>query len=201
MGYYKYMRQLYRDIKTRYSDPEEEDLRQQVINRKKKWRKQAPVVKVERPTRPGRARNYGYKAKQGFIITRVRTDKGVNPKKRPVKGRRPKRAGQIRIYPRKNKQVIAEEKAQRKYRNLEVLGSYWAWEDGQYKWFEIIMVDPSHPVIKSDDDINWICKKQHKGRVFRGLTPAAKKSRGLRKKGKGTEKVRPSQKSNNRRGK
>jgi len=44
------------------------------------------------------------------------------------------------------------------------------------------MVDPHHPAIKADKDINWICDKAHKGRVFRGLTSAGKKVRGLRYK-------------------
>jgi large subunit ribosomal protein L15e len=57
------------------------------------------------------------------------------------------------------------------------------------------MVDPHHPAVKTDKDINWICQKQHKGRVFRGLTSAGKKVRGLRKKGRGAEKARPSRKA------
>jgi large subunit ribosomal protein L15e len=65
-----------------------------------------------------------------------------------------------------------------------------------YKWFEVIMVDPHHPVIKSDPKIAWIAGKTHKGRVFRGLTSAGKKGRGLRNKGKGAEKVRPSVRAN-----
>jgi large subunit ribosomal protein L15e len=52
------------------------------------------------------------------------------------------------------------------------------------------MVDPAHPVIKADKDINWICGKAHRRRVFRGLTSAGKKIRGLRHKGSGAEKVR-----------
>ena len=51
---------------------------------------------------------------------------------------------------------MAEERAARKYPNLEVLNSYWVWQDGQYKWFEIVMVDPSHPAIKSDKDVGWV---------------------------------------------
>jgi large subunit ribosomal protein L15e len=43
------------------------------------------------------------------------------------------------------------------------------------------MVDPDHPVIKADKDINWVCQKQHQGRVFRGLTSAGKRVRSLRK--------------------
>ena len=56
----------------------------------------------------------------------------------------------------------------------------------------MIMIDPNHPVIMSDSKINWICNRAHKGRAHRGLTSAGKKSRGLLKKGKGAEKIRPS---------
>lgn len=52
-----------------------------------------------------------------------------------------------------------------------------------------------HPAIKADKEINWICQKQHHRRVFRGLTGAGKKVRGLRRKGWGAEKVRPSRKA------
>jgi len=40
-----------------------------------------------------------------------------------------------------------------------------------------------------------IAQKQHHKRVFRGLTSAGKKIRGLRRKGRGAEKVRPSRKA------
>ncbi|OYT47808.1 50S ribosomal protein L15e, partial [Thermoplasmatales archaeon ex4484_36] len=79
--------------------------------------------------------------------------------------------------------------------------SYWVGEDGKQKFFEVIMVDPFHPAIKSDSKINWIIEAQHKRRVFRGLTSAGKKARGLRWKGKGAEKVRPSIRAHQRRGK
>jgi large subunit ribosomal protein L15e len=57
------------------------------------------------------------------------------------------------------------------------------------------MVDPSHPAIKADANINWICEKQHRGRVFRSLTSAGKKVRSLRRRGRGAEKFRPSRKA------
>jgi large subunit ribosomal protein L15e len=63
------------------------------------------------------------------------------------------------------------------------------------------MVDPAHPAIMSDSDVNWICEKQHVHRAFRGLTPAGKTGRGLRNKGKGAEKVRPSIGAHDRKGK
>jgi len=99
--------------------------------------------------------------------------------------------GVAKIKPAKSLKLIAEERAARKFPNLEVLNSYWVWEDGRHKWFEVLMVDPHHPVVKSDKNINWIGKEANKGRVFRGLTSAGKEVRGLRHKGRGAEKVRP----------
>jgi large subunit ribosomal protein L15e len=88
--------------------------------------------------------------------------------------------GVKKLVPAKSKQLIAEERAGKAYPNLEVLNSYWVGEDGQYKWFEVILVDPHHPSIKSDDSINWISDKSQKGRVHRGLTSSGQKMRGLK---------------------
>jgi large subunit ribosomal protein L15e len=71
-------------------------------------------------------------------------------------GRRPKRMGTTRLTIKKSLRWIAEEKAQRKFPNLEVLNSYYVAEDGKYKWYEVIMVDPYHPAIKSDKNLSWI---------------------------------------------
>jgi len=156
------------------------------------WRKQHAIIRVERPTRLDRARKLGYKAKQGFVVARVRVRRGGLRKIRPKAGRRQKRMGVAKFKPAKSLRLIAEERAARKFPNLEVLNSYWVWEDGRFKWFEIVMVDPSHPVIQSDKDVNWICEPAHHRRVFRGLTSAGKQVRGLRHKGRGAEKIRPS---------
>jgi large subunit ribosomal protein L15e len=53
-------------------------------------------------------------------------------------------------------------------------------------------VDPNHPAIQNDDDLNWICDDVHARRSLRGLTSAGTQNRGLTKKGKGTEHTRPS---------
>jgi large subunit ribosomal protein L15e len=150
------------------------------------------ISRIEKPTRLDRARKLGYKAKQGFIMVRVRVRRGGLRKVRPKAGRRPKRMGVKKFKPAKSLKLIGEERVARKFPNLEVLNSYWVGEDGQSKWFEVIMVDPSHPVIKADKNINWICQKQHHRRVFRSLTSAGKKVRSLRRKGRGAEKFRPS---------
>jgi large subunit ribosomal protein L15e len=104
--------------------------------------------------------------------------------------------GVTKITLGKSRQVMTEENAERRFPNLRVVGA-----DGMYKWFEIILVDPNHPVIQSDPRINWICDPTHKGRAARGLTSAGKKSRGLNKKGLGTEKIRPSLARHRHRGK
>jgi large subunit ribosomal protein L15e len=100
--------------------------------------------------------------------------------------------GMRKITRGKSLQRIAEERSARKFPNLQVLNSYWVGEDGRLKWYEIILVDTAHPVIKSDPRLNWLCRPNQKGRVFRGKTSAGTKGRGQRKRGKGTEKTRPS---------
>ncbi|MEM3730543.1 MAG: 50S ribosomal protein L15e [Candidatus Bathyarchaeia archaeon] len=185
----------YKYIAEAWAKPEKSFVDELMRQRLIEWRRQPAIFRVEKPTRLDKARKLGYKAKQGFVIVRVRVRRGGLRKQRPRAGRRPKRMGVKKYKPAKSLRLIAEERAARKFPNLEVLNSYWVGEDGRSKWFEIIMVDPNHPSIKTDKDINWICQKQHKKRVFRGLTSAGKKVRSLRRKGHGAEKVRPSKKA------
>ena len=80
--------------------------------------------------------------------------------------------------------------------SLRVLNSYWVGQDATYKFFEVILVDPSHKAIRRDPKINWICRPVHKRREQRGLTSAGKNNRGLRKKGTRDNKNRPSRRAN-----
>lgn len=185
----------YKYIAEAWAKPEKSYVKELMRQRLIKWRKQSAIVRIEKPTRIDRARRLGYKAKQGFAIARVRVRRGGLRKKRPKAGRRPKRMGVKKYKPAKSMRLIGEERTGKKFPNLEVLNSYWVAEDGRSKWFEIIMVDPHHPAIKADKEANWIAQKQHHKRVFRGLTSAGKKIRGLRRKGRGAEKVRPSRKA------
>lgn len=189
------MKMAYKYIAEAWKKPEKSFVDELMRQRLIEWRKQPTILRVEKPTRLDRARKLGYKAKQGFIVARVRVRRGGLRKQRPKSGRRPKRMGVSKYKPAKSLRLIAEERAARKFPNMEVLNSYWVGEDGRFKWFEVIMVDRAHPAIKSDKDINWICQKQHRGRAFRGLTSAGKKVRGLGKKGRGAEKARPSKKA------
>ena len=196
MGYYKYVKELYRGVKKKVRTNENPELREILRERKTAYRNGPTVERIERPTRIDRARKYGYKAKQGIAVARVKVRKGGLNKQRHIRGRKPKRTGVNKITPRISIQRIGEERAQKRFPNMEILGSYWIWEDGQYKYYEVIFADPSHPSIQSDKDLSWICAKQHTRRAYRALTPAGKRGRGLFKKGKGAEKLRPSMAAN-----
>src|SRR4030067_1177841 len=182
----------YKYIAEEWAKPEKSFVEQLMRQRLVIWRKQHTVTRLERPTRLDRARKLGYKAKQGFVIARVRVRRGGLRKQRPRSGRRPKRMGVHKFKPAKSLRLIAEERAARKFPNMEVLNSYWVGEDGRSKWFEVILVDTNSPCIKTDKDVGWITEKQHTRRAFRSLTSAGKKVRSLRNKGRGAEKVRPS---------
>ncbi|MEM4516597.1 MAG: 50S ribosomal protein L15e, partial [Desulfurococcaceae archaeon] len=128
---YHYLAETWQKI---YEGELKQVLREKII----RWRKEPAVVRIDKPTRLDRARSLGYKAKVGFIIVRVRVRKGGQRKPRPRSGRRPKRMGVYGYAPAKSLRLIAEERAARKYRNMEVLNSYYVGEDGKYKWFEVI---------------------------------------------------------------
>jgi large subunit ribosomal protein L15e len=192
---------MYNYIKEAWNRPKESYVKELMKSRIPEWRRGLSVVRVEHPTRLDRARKLGYKAKQGIVVARVRVRRGGRRKSRVNAARKPSKMGVKKYTPKKSIHWIAEERAQRKYPNLEVLNSYWVGEDGRYKYYEVIFVDPAHPAIKRDGDLRWIAEKQHTGRVHRGLTSAGKRSRGLRNKGKGAEKIRPSIRANKGRGK
>lgn len=186
---YQYVKETFEKHKTGYKTPH--------WYRGIEYRKGMSIERVDKPTKLHRARTLGYKAKQGYIIVRSRIRKGGMHKKRPKMGRTPKAMGVRRYTTGKNLQWVAEERAQRKYPNMQVLNSYKIYSDGLNWYYEVILVDPNHPAIKNDPDINWICEPQHRKRATRGLTSAGKRARGLRKKGWGSEKTRPSISANN----
>jgi len=95
---------------------------------------------------------------------------------------------------------IAEQRVERKFRNLVVLNSYVIGKDGINYFYEVICVDPQKPEIKNDKKLNWVCDKVNQKRTMRGLTSAGKKSRGLRSKHP-TNKSRPSVRAGRRLGK
>lgn len=154
------------------------------------------IIRIQHPINLTRAREVGYKAKQGFIVCIIKVRRGTMNKIRPNKGRKNANLGVNKITTKKSLQWIAEERIAKKYPNLEVLNSYHLASDGTHHYFEAILVDPDHPRIISDPKINWIGLKNNRARVYRGLTSAGKKTRSLRRKGLGAEKIRPSLRAN-----
>ncbi len=166
MGAYKYITEAFqKEYKER-----SEGYRQRVIG----WRKQPAIERVERPTNLTRARRLGYKAKQGYVLVRVRVDKGRRTRRSPMGGRKPKNTYMF-VQPGHSHQAIAEQRANRKYRNLEVLNSYWVGEDGNYKYFEVILADPTKPSVNISSAIR-------QGKSFRGLTSTGRRGRPSKKK-------------------
>ncbi|OWZ32042.1 60S ribosomal protein L15-A [Cryptococcus neoformans] len=179
MGAYKYLQELY--------TKKQSDVLQ-FVSRVRCWeyRQLAVIHRASRPSRPDKARRLGYKAKQGYLIYRVRVRRG-NRKKQAPKGAtygKPVRQGVNHLKSPRGLKATAEERVARRCGNLRVLNSYWVNQDGVYKYYEVILVDPSHKAIRRDARVNWIANPVHKHREMRGLTAEGKKNRGL---GKGSK--------------
>ncbi|MDD5178533.1 MAG: 50S ribosomal protein L15e [Candidatus Nanoarchaeia archaeon] len=166
MGYLKYIQALYKKPKANLKAL----LRERLIS----WRKGKTVVRVDNPTRIDRARALGYKAKQGYIIVRVRVPRGGRKRPKPMGGRR-SRAQRRKKVVGKTYQWVAEERANKRYINCEVLGSYKILEDGLYYWYEVILADRVQ--VSKYPGMEWLAYDQ--GRVYRGKTSSGQKSRGL----------------------
>ena len=183
MGMYEYIRDAWKRPKDSLGDI----WYQRLVD----WRQEPPTIRIERPTRLDRARSLGYRAKPGIFVVRQRIERGSHIRERIQGGRTPRKFG-IRMNLEQNYQWICEQRSARTFPNCEVLNSYWVAKDGKYYWYEVIMVDKAHPVILADPTLKWMATPANRRRVFRGLTSAGKKSRGLRNKGLGAEKARPS---------
>lgn len=161
-SFYAYVGELWKDV---WEKPMVDLLRRRLME----WRRGPAIVRVDKPTRLDKARKYGYKAKPGIVVVRVRVRRGPMNRPRPRSGRRPKRMGVYGYTTYKSLQLIAEERAARRYPNLEVLGSYWIGEDGMYKYFEVIMADPSHPSIGNDPNFAWLVGKYNRNAIKRRI--------------------------------
>jgi len=140
---YKYISETWRRI---WSDPA---FKEYLTKKRMEWRRGKTVERVDKPSRLDKARKLGYRAKQGYVVVRVRVRKGGLSKIPPTLGRRQKRMGISKIKRGLSSQEIAEMRAKRKFKNLTVLGSYYLGEDGKYIWYEVIMRNEHHPAVKS----------------------------------------------------
>ena len=144
MNMHKYISKTWRMIRT---SPE---YKRYMTLKRVEWRRGGTITRIEKPTRLDRAHAVGYKAKQGYIVVRVKVRKGGLRKIPPKLGRRQKRTGISKIKRGKSARKIAEERAKKKFRNLNIVGSYYLGEDGEYIWYEIVMRDENHPSIKKN---------------------------------------------------
>jgi len=152
--------------------PESSYVKELMQERLMLWRRQEAILRLDKPTRLDRARRLGYKGKPGYIVVRVRVRRGGLRKTRPKMGRSQKRMGVTKYKPAKSVRLIAEERAGKRFPNLEVLNSYWVGEDGRSQWFEVMLVDKT---LLPEIELG-----KGRGRAHRGLTSAGRKVRGLR---------------------
>ncbi len=187
MGLYNYIGEMWKKPRERMGDA----FRQHLIA----WRREPATLRLQYPTRLDRARSLGYRAKQGILIVRQRVSAGGH--KRPdFDGGRHSKHFRTTMILAKNYRLIAEERANKHFPNCEVLNSYQVANDSKHYWYEVILVDRAHPAVRADSRISWMANPVHRGRVFRGKTSAGRKIRGLRHKGKGAERLRPSKVAN-----
>ncbi|MDO8556805.1 MAG: 50S ribosomal protein L15e [Nanoarchaeota archaeon] len=157
------------------------------------WRQEPVIVRLMRPTRLDRARSLGYKAKKGYFVVRVRLLRGGRQREKFHGGRMSTKMRRMKILDM-NYQAVAEQRANKNYTNAEILNSYFLAQDGKNYWYEVILVD--RELVGNYPGMTWLHDNANKGRVYRGLTSAGKKSRSLMGKGKGYEKFRPSKRAN-----
>lgn len=122
---------------------------------------------------------------QGYVVYRVAVRRGgrKRPNGKGIVYGKPKNQGINQLKFVRNLKSKAEERAGKRLGGLRVLNSYWVNQDATYKYYEVILVDPAHKVIRRDARINWIVNPTHKHRELRGLTSSGRASRGLRKRG------------------
>ncbi|VVB81034.1 50S ribosomal protein L15e [uncultured archaeon] len=144
------------------------------------WRREPVTLRIEHPTRLDRAKAIGFKHVQGIFMVRQRVTRGSHKRPDWSGGRHTHNMGAY-LNMRKDYQSIAEVRAGKCYPNCEVLNSYYVLQDGKNYWYEVVMADRALVGVQ--------------GRVFRGLTSAGKRTRGLHRKGMGSEKTRPSRRA------
>jgi large subunit ribosomal protein L15e len=185
---------MYKEMKETFQN-EYKERSQELRTRLARWNGEPPVVRLEKPTNIARARELGYKAKQGVVVARVRVVGGKKKRPMPPGGRKPSKYGRY-FSRRKANQAIAEERAARRFSNCEVLNSYFVGTAGSNRYFEIILLDRSNPSITSDNQ--YAALVNQKNRALRGLTSAGRSHRGIIQKGFGTKRFRPSKRQNTR---
>lgn len=136
MGAYRYIRESFQKAFSERT--------QSYRQRLALWRKQPVVQRVEGPTNPTSAHRLGYRARPDYVIARVRTKRGRRARRKARQGRKPGKTRKF-VEPSAGWRRIAEARAQHKFRNLRVIGSYFIGEDGSAQYYEVVMRNPSWP--------------------------------------------------------
>ncbi|MFH0973280.1 MAG: 50S ribosomal protein L15e [Candidatus Micrarchaeota archaeon] len=130
MGAFKYIKNSFRESYAQRSEAYRARLRA--------WRKGESIARVEKPANPLRARELGYSAKREFVIVRVRVPRGKRRRNKPDQGRKPAKNRKFE-NPGKPWQWFAQQRALRRFPNLELVNSYWVGEDGTAAYYEVIL--------------------------------------------------------------
>jgi large subunit ribosomal protein L15e len=130
MGAFKYIKESFRESYAKRSEAYRARLRA--------WRSGPSIARVERPANPLRARELGYAAKKEFVIARVRVPRGKRRRPRPDQGRKPAKNRKFE-NPGRQWRWFAEQRALRRFPNLELVNSYWVGEDGTAAYYEVIL--------------------------------------------------------------
>lgn len=103
-----------------------------------KLRGQRNYLKVDKPSRPFKARMYGYRSNSNYVIIHARILKGGIEPCIPVRGRNPSK-----IYAKYSRNIplkqILQNRVSKRFTNLKHLRSYYLAEDGQYFYYEHVM--------------------------------------------------------------
>ena len=192
---------MYAYVREAWKKPAETGVKELQWQRMQEWRREGSVVRLEHPTRIDRARNLGYKAKQGIAVVRV-TYKAGRAAEIPVRprpavcpdGEEPHHPGEkssancrgtgFREISRTWKCSTPTGLARTGSRSGSRL-SLWTATTRPFR--------PTRPLLAA--------KPAHRGRAERGKTSAGGKGRGMMTRGRGTEKTRPSIRSHGNLGK
>ncbi len=114
------------------------------------WRKCSVVSRTDGPVNPVRAHSLGYKATKDFITCIVRVKKGKRTRPKPAMGRKPGKNVK-RVPFGRSLGWIAEQKAIKRFSNLELVASYIVGSDGVSAYYEVILRNrhSSKPVLHS----------------------------------------------------
>merc|ERR1712119_30273 len=91
------------------------------------FRQLTPVHRATQPSRIEKARRLGYKAKQGYVVYRVRVRRGSRKREAPkgITYGKPTSQGVTQLKFQRSLRSVAEERVGRRAGNLRVLNSYW----------------------------------------------------------------------------